>query len=121
MGNEYKIRDYHENPCALDEKVILYAKLEIAEYIMVDLSGEYLPEKLLLKRLQPDGTWKDERDGDGGVTSLLGFRLIIDLDGMLSVVDTETRRRYVRPREAQERLRELEAELERLRRSAEEK
>ena len=85
----------------LTTKVELYAKLGIAEYILVDLTGRYLPQKLVLKRLQPDGTYKDERDADGGVTSRLGFRLIIDTDGELRVIDVKTGRRYVRPEEAQ--------------------
>jgi Uma2 family endonuclease len=93
----------------LNEKVTLYAKLGVAEYILVDVTGLYLPQRLLLKRLQPDRTWKDEQDPDGGVTSQLGFRLIIDTDGQLRVLDATTGRRYVRPLEAEMRIRELEA------------
>jgi Uma2 family endonuclease len=116
----------------LDEKVILYAKLGIAEYILVDVTGLFLPQRLLLKRLQADGSWKDEQDADGGVTSQLGFRLIIDQDGQLAVYDVVTGKRYARPdeaeveaegrrveaearRQAEERIRALEAELQRLR------
>jgi Uma2 family endonuclease len=112
----------------LDEKVILYAKLGVAEYILVDVTGLLLPQRLLLKRLQADGTWKDEQDADGSVTSQLGFRLIIDSDGQLRLVDAVTGRRYARPdeaeteaearRQAEERVRALEAELQRLRGSA---
>jgi hypothetical protein len=80
----------------LDAKVTLYADLKVREYILVDVSGELLPQKLLLKRLQPDGTWKDERDADGGVTSALGFRLLIDEDDELVVLDAETGKRYTR-------------------------
>src|SRR5262249_34859484 len=54
-------------------KVDLYSKLKIEEYILVDPTGELLEEKLLLKQLQPDGTWKDMQDDDGGVTSKFGF------------------------------------------------
>jgi hypothetical protein len=82
-------------------KIKLYAYLKISEYIIVDVTGELLPEKLLLKRLQPDDTWKDERDADGGVTSSLGFRLLIDEDGELVALDAKTNKRYVRPDEAQ--------------------
>src|SRR5438132_1566724 len=84
-----------------------------------------MAEKLLLKRLAPDGTYKDETDPDGGVTSKLGFRIIIDTDGQIRVINTATSRPYVRPleaeaaataaREAQERARQLEAEVARLR------
>lgn len=102
-------------------KVSLYADLGIAEYLLVDITGRYLPERLLLKRLQPDGTWQDLRDPDGGVTSILGFRVIIDTDRRLRVLDAQTGKRYPRPdeaeaeaekrRRAEERVRELEAEL----------
>jgi Uma2 family endonuclease len=123
-------RSYEQHD--LDEKVTLYAKLGVAEYILVDVTGLFLPQRLLLKRLQPDGTWKDEQDADGGVTSPLGFRLVIDHDGQLAVYDAVTGKRYARPdeaeaeaegrraeadarRQAEERIRELEAELQRLR------
>jgi hypothetical protein len=85
----------------LHEKVILYAGLGIAEYILVDVSGRFLPERLLLKRLRADGTMEDVRDPDGGVTSQLGFRLIIDTDGRIRVIDTATGHKYIRPLEAE--------------------
>lgn len=109
----------------LDEKVILYAKLGVAEYILVDVTGQLLPQRLLLKRFQADGSWKDEQDADGGVTSQLGFRLIIDNDGRLRMLDAVTGKPYARPdeaqaeaearRQAEERIRALEAEVRRLR------
>jgi Uma2 family endonuclease len=127
----------------LDEKVTLYAGLGVAEYILVDVSGAFLPERLLLKRLRPDRTWQDDQDADGGVTSRLGFRVVLEADGLPRVIETRTGKRYLRPNEAQaafeaeaearrqaeerlraeaearrqteERLRALEAELERLR------
>jgi hypothetical protein len=80
---------------------------------------------LQLKRLRRDRTWKDEQDADGGVTSKLGFRFIIDADGRLRVTDSLTGGPYPRPDEAQaealarrraeERVRALEEELARLR------
>ncbi len=109
----------------LSQKLTIYAKLGVAEYLLVDTSGRFLPQRLLLKRLQPDRTWKDEQDPDGGVTSQLGFRVIIDTDGRLRVVDAATGKRYIRPdeatarvAEAEERIRELETELQRLRRAS---
>jgi Uma2 family endonuclease len=83
------------------DKPQLYALLGIREYILIDVSGTYLPEHLLLNRLQPDGTWQPIQDDDGGITSQLGFRLIIDRNGRLGVVDVETGELYVRPNEAQ--------------------
>ena len=97
----------------LDAKVKIYADLKIPEYILIDVTGELLPQKLLLKRLQPDGTWKDERDPDGGVTSNLGFRLLIDENDELVVVDAKTGKRYVRPQDAQELI-EAEARARKL-------
>jgi Uma2 family endonuclease len=96
----------------LKEKMIVYARLEVPEYIIVDESGRFLPEQLTLKRLQKDGTYRDEKDPDGGVTSNLGFRIVIEVDG-LRVIDQTTGHRYIRPMEA-------EAEA-RARRRAEEK
>ncbi|MBI3467199.1 MAG: Uma2 family endonuclease, partial [Planctomycetes bacterium] len=61
----------------LHNKPKIYSDLGVREYILVDVTAEFLPEKLLLKRLRGDRIWKDERDTDGGVTSRLGFRLII--------------------------------------------
>jgi len=107
------------------EKLVIYAKLGVLEYIMVDWSGRWLPERLLLKRLQLDRRWQDEQDPDGGVTSQLGFRLIWDTDGWLRVLNAVTAEKYPRPeeaytelrarREAEERVRALEAEIARLR------
>jgi Uma2 family endonuclease len=84
----------------LKDKPVIYAALEVEEYVLVDPTGEYLPEQLVLKRLQPDGTWKEYRDADGGVTSQLGFRIIVEEDGWVRVVNAETGEKYPRPREA---------------------
>lgn len=95
----------------LDKKVKVYAQLQIPEYVLVDVTGEHLPELLLLKRLQPDGTYRDEQDSDGGITSQYGFRLVVEEDGQVRVVDAATGRRYVRPHEAEARVRELETAI----------
>jgi Uma2 family endonuclease len=123
----------------LGAKLIVYAMLGVAEYLLIDITGRFLPELLLLKRLQPDRTWVDERDPDGGITSRLGFRIVIDTDGQLRVLDAATGKRYSRPgessaaaeakrqaearaeaeaearRRVEEELQELKAELARLR------
>jgi Uma2 family endonuclease len=85
----------------LERKVTIYARLGIGEYLLVDPTGEFLPERLLLKRLRRDGTWEDCRDADGGVTSQLGFRVIFDADGRLRVLDAQSGRPYPRPDEAE--------------------
>jgi Uma2 family endonuclease len=102
----------------LAEKVILYAKLGVAEYILVDVTGTFLPRRLLLKRLQPDQTWRDEQDPDGGVTSRLGFRLVVEADGKLRVIDAATGRHYLRPEEAQAAFEEARAAAEQARAAA---
>jgi Uma2 family endonuclease len=85
----------------LKDKPTLFAFMGVHEYILIDPIGEFLPEKLLLKRLQPDGTWKDERDADGGVTSVLGFRIVVEADGLLRVLDVQSGRKYLRPNEGE--------------------
>jgi Uma2 family endonuclease len=107
------------------EKLPIYAGLGIREYVLIDVTGRFLPERLQLKRLRRNRTWKDEQDDDGGITSNFGFRFVIDTDGRLRVVDDRTGRPYARPdeaqaefqarREAEERARILEEELARLR------
>jgi Putative restriction endonuclease len=113
----------------LTNKPVLYSELGIAEYILVDVTGEFLPERLLLRRLQNDGAWSVLQDPDGGVTSRLGFRIVIEDDGHVRVIDHATGKRYLRLKEGQpsadalatelqardERIRVLEAELTRLR------
>lgn len=116
-------RSYQQRDLA--EKMIVYAKLGVPEYILVDVTGDYLPERLVLKRLQSDWTYRDERDPDGGVTSQLGFRLIFDVDDKLRVLDSATGIPYPRPDEADteaQARREAErakAESDRLREDAE--
>ena len=105
----------------LKEKIPLYAYLGVQEYILVDITGNFLPQKLLLKRLQEDGTYKDERDADGGVTSKFGFRIIIDADGQVRVINTATGYRYIRPLEAEAEARKLQEEVARLRELLEER
>ena len=85
----------------LSDKPIIYGQLGVAEYILADLTGTFLFERLLLKKRRRNGTWIDSQDPDGGVTSKLGFRIIIDSDNLFRVVDAATGTRYLRPDEAQ--------------------
>jgi Uma2 family endonuclease len=103
-------RSYQEQD--LTEKPKIYAAIGVTEYVLVDAEGEFLPQKLLMMRLQTNRTWKSAHDPDGGITSRLGFRLIIDGDGQLRVMDAATGRPYARPQDAQAEAeaRELEAE-----------
>ncbi len=102
----------------LTNKPEIYADLRVAEYILADPTSHFLPQRLLLKCLRIDSTWKDEQDEDGGVTSRLGFRIVIEDDGQLRMIDVQTGKRYARPEEAQsmaDRVVALEEELARLR------
>lgn len=105
----------------LTDKPLIYAKLKIPEYAVVDVTGQFLSVRLLLKVLQPDGAWKDVRDADGGITSRLGFRITLDPDGQVRICDAATGKPYARPDEAAERIRSLEAELAKLRRQSKRK
>src|SRR5262249_12326556 len=71
----------------LKEKKKVYAKLKVPEYLLIDVTGKYLKQRLLLKRLRSDGKWDDTQDADGGVTSSLGFRVVLDADGRIRVLD----------------------------------
>ncbi|MFQ5858457.1 MAG: Uma2 family endonuclease [Anaerolineae bacterium] len=109
-------RTYQQQDTSPTGKPVIYARLGVAEYILVDVTGEFLPQRLLLKRLNPDVldeegrpilrqaqdiAWQDEQDPDGGVTSQLGFRLVIEDDGHVRVVDAATGWRYLRPAEVE--------------------
>ena len=101
-------RTYQQQDVSPTGKPVIYAELGVAEYILVDVRGEFLPQQLLLKRLNEEmqdengvPTWQDEQDADGGVTSQLGFRLIIEADGQVRVLDATSGRRYLRPEEVE--------------------
>jgi hypothetical protein len=103
----------------LSRKPMLYSSLGIEEYIVADVTGEMLEQRLLLLRRQRGGSWRDEQDADGGVTSRLGFRAVIEDDGQLRVMDAKTGKRYARPEEAQAAIDQLAAEAEARRRAEE--
>lgn len=102
----------------LGGKLDIYAMLGVREYCVIDVTGRFLRQRLLLMRLADDNTWTQHRDADGGISSNLGFRLVVEDDGHLRVIDSLTGRRLVRPSETlalQDRVQELEAEIARLR------
>jgi hypothetical protein len=115
------LRSYQQQD--LSNKPVLYRRLGVAEYILIDTTGELLADRLLLRRAVGADEWADEPDA-GGVTSALGFRVVIEGDGRIRVLDAATGRPYPRPdeadteaaarRAAEARVRELEAELARL-------
>jgi len=93
----------------MSNKPLVYSDLGVEEYTVVDVTSVMLPQKLVLLRRQSKGTWLDEQDADGGLTSRFGFRLLVDDDGHLRVGDAATGARYPRPDEAGLRLRQVEA------------
>lgn len=84
----------------LHDKAEVYRLNGVAEYILIDVTGRFLRERLQLRRLQPDGAWAIFQDADGGVTSDLGFRIDIAPDRQARVFDAATGRGYPRPEEA---------------------
>jgi Uma2 family endonuclease len=92
----------------LTNKPRIYAQNGVAEYILIDVTGEFLERRLVLRRRQDDETWVDEQDADGGVTSALGFRIVLEADGLPRVIDARTGRRYRRPKEAEQAQRDAE-------------
>jgi Uma2 family endonuclease len=84
----------------MTNKPPIYSALGVEEYLVVDVKGKMLPQKLVLLRRQRDGSWLDEQDADGGITSQLGFRLLIDADRQLRVASAVTGEPYPRPDEA---------------------
>jgi hypothetical protein len=103
----------------LEAKPVLFKVLGVREYIIIDVSGDLMAKKLVLMRRREDGSWMEEKDANGGVTSDLGFRLIIDPDGQLRVIDSQTGRPYPRPADALAAKEQLAAEAK-ARRQAEE-
>jgi len=78
----------------------IYAENGVAEYILVDVTGQFLPKLLELRKLQTNGKWSVKRDSDGGVTSNLGFRIRRMADGQVRLFDVHTGNSYPRPDEA---------------------
>jgi Uma2 family endonuclease len=107
-------------------KPVIYGKLGIPEYLLVDPQGLFLETAIAMRKLQADGSWHDTLDEDGGVSSDLGFRVIHDDDGELRVLNAATGQRYVRPGEAEveamarRRAEELQRQEEQARLRAEE-
>jgi Uma2 family endonuclease len=95
----------------LTSKPEIYADMKVAEHILADVTGEFLSEKLLIKKLQSNGSWRDLQDADGGITSQFGFRVVIEPDDRLRVVNAQTGQPYARPDEAEERREQLTVTL----------
>jgi Uma2 family endonuclease len=111
VGEVLSPRTFQEGD--LDRKAIQYREMGVDEYIVADVTGDLLPQRLQILDRQEDGSWREGQDADGGITSRLGFRVIIEADGQLRVIDAATGKRYARPDEAQKAVDELAVALER--------
>jgi Uma2 family endonuclease len=92
----------------------IYADMGVAEYILVDVTADFLPERLQIRRLDPDKLWTMDRDRDGGVTSVLGFRILIEADDKVRVLNAQTGHGYARPHEAESAAKALRESLRRI-------
>ena len=117
MGEVLSPRTFQKGD--LEAKPLLYKALGVREYVVIDVSGGLMAKRLLLLRRQADGSWQEVTDADGGVTSELGFRLVIDADGQLRVRDASTGKAYLHPAEAHSAAAQLAAEAEACRRAEE--
>jgi len=105
----------------LTTKPLQYRQIGIDEYLVADPTGQVLAERLAFLKRRADGHWRPQQDADGGVTSALGFRVVLEDDGQLRVLDAQTGKPYARPleaeseaearRKAEEKVRQLQEEL----------
>ena len=76
VGEVLSPRTFREGD--LDRKPIQYGQIGVDEYLMADVTGDMLRPRLIILQRQPDGSWREKQDADGGITSRLGFRVIIE-------------------------------------------
>jgi len=69
-------------------KPAAYAALGIAEYLVFDPVGDYVPDRLWARKLGPDGYEPWERAADGRWHSALGISFVPD-DAFLRVHDQD--------------------------------
>ncbi len=101
----------------LTNKPELYGRLGVAEYLMLDPTGDFLPERLRLLQYEADGTWTTFRDQGQGVTSLAGFHVLVEPDGLPRFLNGN-RQPYRHPSEAEPEIETLQHNLEAARQQA---
>ena len=79
-------------------KPMIYAQIGVKELLYIDTTGEYLPERLQLRRLQfRDETWATVPIGENGLlTSAFGFAVTIEGDRKVRFSNPATKRPYPR-------------------------
>jgi hypothetical protein len=82
----------------LTVKPLVYAQLGVKELLYIDTTGEYLPEKLQLRRLQlRDETWLEVPRGETGLlASAFGFTITVEGDGKLRLSNPALKQPYPR-------------------------
>jgi Uma2 family endonuclease len=103
----------------LGSKKVLYESLGVSEYFVYDPLREYLRPPLQGFKLQGEDYVEMESATDGNLVSQrLGLKIKLEQNG-LALWDAKSDERLLRPSEEQQRRREAEAEVERLRREIE--
>lgn len=79
-------------------KPLIYAQLGVKELLYIDTTGNYLPERLQLRRLQfRDESWSTVPIGENGlITSAFGYAVTIEGDGKIRFSNPATKRPYPR-------------------------
>lgn len=82
----------------LTVKPLVYAQIGVKEMLLIDTTGEMLPQKLQLRRLQlRDETWMDVPPGANGLlTSAFGFNVTIDADRKVRFSNPALKQAYPR-------------------------
>ncbi|MCE9531266.1 MAG: Uma2 family endonuclease [Planctomycetes bacterium] len=79
-------------------KPLIYAQLGVKELLYVDTTGNYMPEKLQLRRLQlRDETWLEVPQGPNGqITSAFGYAVMVEPDQKVRFSNPGAKQTYPR-------------------------
>jgi Uma2 family endonuclease len=82
----------------LTVKPLIYAQLGVKELLYIDTTGQYMHERLQLRRLQlRDETWMEvPRSENGLITSAFGFAVTIDADSKARFSNPAIKQSYPR-------------------------
>jgi len=77
---------------------MVYAQLGVKELLLIDTTGQILPERLQLRRLQlRDETWMEVPQGDNGqLQSAFGYAVMIEPDKKVRFSNPTARQPYPR-------------------------
>jgi len=102
----------------LTNKPELYGRLGVQEYLLLDPTGDFLPEQLRLLQYEPDGTWHTLRDqGGNGVASRFDFHVVVEPSGLPRFLNAD-RQPYRHPSEAEPTIEALQRDLDAARQHA---